>query len=305
MLTGKQYLLIKNMLDRRDRRTILSSAWLELHNEYGLGKPVGKHMIQWTRDDHKKWREIIAPREMAREAADLGADRTSVAKYTPDEKISKVSVREGRVFCQAIHTNLFLKQGPIEVYPEVEYVVSQDDIDLQKYGAILIVENLEAYIYCHSFVFADLNYLTLVVYRGHDASARAVNALLERTPERMKVIIFPDADPAGVSIAMSTETASHVIVPDLFCLSAEDSVGERFSKQLAKFPDLRDRAKSHSIDFQEYVDHLLNRGYAVSQERLCSRHIRLNTLVLRMGSTSTQCTSSTFERLKKSIDFGM
>lgn len=287
MLSRKDFNLINSMLIRHEDKTRCSPSWLKLHKEYELGRLIDNKHIDWSRDDLKQWQSLVDAARPAQEAAQAGADRTTVARYTANEKLTTVSVQDKRLFCHVINAPLYLRSGEQAVYPDIEYRVDYQSIDLNRYAACLIIENQESFIYCQRFNWPALP-ATLVLYRGHDKSVHALKALLESSKASMSIYLFPDTDPAGLSIAMSTQgnvqRATHIIAPDFHQLDSKELdkgiYRDRFATQLKRYPNLRSQATDFSPSFQLLVANTLETGMAVSQEWLCAHSIPLELIEL-------------------------
>jgi len=279
-LTKAQVSIISTVLKKNTSKIRLSAQWQELHDSYGIGRCEGK-WLHLTRQDLKKWRSLIIAQvgfDLTKES--LSGNRTEVSKRVKNEKWSTAAARSTRIYCSALNAPLVLRQGTIEALPEVEYCIDYQDIQIEHYTSIMVIENLEAYIFAHSFCFPDMGKV-LLVYRGHDQSARAMKTCLKAALKGMPVYYFTDPDPSGIGIIIDSPFATHAIVPAFEAMQKKDSLTERFAKQLAARPDLRSQVASYSIDFQGYAEHILNKGIAISQEWLCSHDVTLQSIHLR------------------------
>ena len=265
------------MLARREVQTRCTPAWRTLHQEYGLGRLVDNKILHWSRGDLKQWETIVDTDRPAHEAVKAGADRTGVSEYTADDKIAKVSTQDQRLFCHAINAPLYLTCGEQPVHPDIEYRAHYKTIDINRYSACIIIENLESFIYCQRFNWPNLP-ATLVLYRGHDKSTQALQSLLENRNESVEVYILPDTDPAGLGIAMGTKEASHIIAPDVRSLDPKGLLRKRFALQLQRRPNLQYQASSFSESFKALVTDVLQTGTAVSQEWLCAQQVPLKII---------------------------
>ena len=265
------------MLTRREDKTRCTAAWRHLHQEYGLGRLIDNKILHWSRDDLKQWRGLVDADRPAHEAAQAGADRTTISRYTANEKLANASVQDQRLFCHAINAPLYLTSGEQPVHPDIEYRVHHQSIEINHYAACLIIENLESYVYCQRFNWPGLP-PTLVLYRGHDKSVQALRTLLNSRVESMDVYIFPDTDPAGISIAISTMEATHIIAPEVRSLDPKGLLRERFAVQLQRLPNLQSQVCGFSESFQSLVNDILQTGTAVSQEWLCAHEVPLKLI---------------------------
>ena len=268
------------MLTRREEKTRCTAAWRRLHQEYGLGGLIDNKTLHWSREDLKWWRDLIDTDRPAHEAAQAGVDRTAMSKYTANEKLTRASVQDQRLFCHAINAPLYMTSGEQPAHPDIEYRVHYQTIDINRYAACLIIENLESYVYCQRINWPSLP-PTLVLYRGHDKSVQALRALLNSRKKSVDVYIFPDTDPAGMGIAMSMAEATHIIAPDVRSLAPGGLLRDRFATQLQRLPNLRSQVRGFSESFQLLVSDILQTGTAVSQEWLCAHEVPLKLIPLR------------------------
>jgi hypothetical protein len=275
------------MLARREDKTPCSPAWRKLYQEYGLGRLVDNKMLHWTREDLRQWQSLVNADQPAHELAQAGADRTTVAQHSANEKLTTASVQDQRLFCHAINAPLYLTHGEQAVHPEMEYRAHYKAIDINRYAACLIIENLESYVYCQRFNWPELPE-TLVLYRGHNKATQALHALLESRKRSLHVVMFPDTDPAGLGIAMSMTAATHIIAPQVRSLDPGGLLRDRFALQLQRRPNLQSQVKDYSDAFQSLVTDILQTGTAVSQEWLCAHKVPLTLIPLRDQLTPPQ-----------------
>jgi hypothetical protein len=271
--------IIRTILKNRSSKVQLTSSWQALYESYGIGRCEGK-WLYFTRSDHKIWRElVIASTDFDPMNDNLTGNRTSIANNARNEKWASQSIQDNRIYCTALNSSLMLNQGELTVLKNVEYRIDYNDIQLGHYEILMVIENLEAYVYCHSFNFQSLG-KALIVYRGHDQSARALLNYLDLHAGEIPVYYFCDPDPAGLAIIMDSPHATHAIIPELESLNKSLTLIELFSKQLAARPSLREQSVEYSLDFQRYVNYIINEGFARSQEWLCNKNISLKIISL-------------------------
>ena len=268
------------MLARREYKTSCTKGWRNLYQEFGLGRLVDNDTLHWSREDIKQWQSLVDADLPAYKAVQDGANRTEVSLHTANDKLTKISIQDKRLFCNAINAPLYLTSGEQTVCSDIEYRSHYQTIEIDRYNACLIIENQESFIYCHRFNWPSLPE-TLVLYRGHNKEAKVFQSLLDRRKGSMGVYIFPDTDPAGLSIAMSTTAATHIITPEVRTLNSKAILRNRFSTQLQKYPNLQSQANSFGQQFQELVSDVLQTGTAVSQEWLCAHRVPLKLVALR------------------------
>ena len=272
--------IIGTALRKRAEQVELTEAWQRLHDDFQIGRCAGR-WLHLSRKDH---RELLLLCEGLTGVDPLlgisSGGRTEVAGQAFNEKWADGAVRDGRIFVSSLNSPLVLNQGVQEVSPGIEYRVQVDDIQVDVYEALVVIENLAAYIHCHSFHWPDFG-SALVVYRGHEGpEARAALKFLSEQCGEKPIYAFYDPDPAGVGMVMDLPHATHAIVPPLDAAIRKRRLQERFNKQLAARPNLKQRSADFPLAWQSYVEELIDGGIASSQEWLCNASIELRLINL-------------------------
>ncbi len=258
----------------------LNTGWTRLCEEFGIGTIETAH-VEFSRADLKTWRDLVS--------SSLGfdplgekpeGDRISVSKITPDEKWAGEVVQKWLVSLTSFNGDLILIDGRSSIIESVEYRLDWRRIDTAHYKSIIVIENFKAYLSTHRFKFPDLDN-ALVLYRGHDHSAKEVINFLDEINGSLPVYLFTDPDPAGIGIIIDSQFASHVICPDIKDLHKENSVSYRFEKQIGHRPGILSDISNCTDSFSQYASHIVNQGIAISQEWLCSHDIPLVSMPLR------------------------
>jgi len=277
-LTKQHVKIISTALKNQSSRVKATPTWRKLVDEYGLGEMRGSH-IHLTRQDRKAWRELLVAEcgfDPTQEG--LSGNRTEVASRTPNEKWSTESVWANMVSVTALGGDLVTAEGRCGIVHGVEYRVQSAALQPSDYEALLIVENYEAFLFIHQFQLPELGHV-LVLYRGHDATARAVMRLLERVAG-IPIIGFTDPDPAGIGILVDNPRFTHALVPGITALASAPTLAERFALQLAARPRLKEQCTERSEDFRHYVDWVLEEGVAISQEWLLGHCVPVQIIPL-------------------------
>lgn len=199
--------------------------------------------------------------------------------FARDEKWASQSILETRIFCSALNSDLHLSNGGvITVVHGMEYRCDYNDIALDNYDAVMLVENIEAFIQIHAFNFSWIEKM-LVVYRGHDISARAAKHFLESVT--LPVYGFFDPDPAGMGMLMDNPVMTHAVIPSISQLDPKHTLTERFLKQIVSRPNLKQQSDAFSGHIRDMVAHIADKGIAYSQESICARNMRLDLIRLK------------------------
>jgi hypothetical protein len=154
-------------------------------------------------------------------------NRLEMATHHSDEKLADVAP-EANFLLATSRTGLLLRRGldkPTESHsnrsgprafslpPGLSVRLQVNDLDINGYDSIVVVENLQAFDHWHLARVADDLGKELVVYRGHDVTARAVLKLLSIA--KPFIVAFTDLDPAGLQIACTLPHVSKLLVPEL------------------------------------------------------------------------------------------
>ena len=278
-INKKQVKIITTAIKNQSHEINATSTWLGLVAEFSIGKVSGSKIL-FTRNDYKKWREILIsscgydPLDIV-----LSGNRTEVASVTHHEKWASESELAKQLSVTAINSDIITSKGRCSVIPEVEYRVNKDHLNPRDYEACMVVENLEAFIFIHRFNLPTLG-RALVLYRGHDVTTRAVNEFLERTQD-VPIIGFTDPDPSGLGILNDWSWLNHALVPDVTLLAKAPSLHARFQKQLQARPNIKEEFGAKSLLYQKYANWIVDKGFAGTQEWLCSHYIPLQLLSIR------------------------
>lgn len=181
-----------------------SKAWRELARDFEVGRETSKG-IALTVDDRAKLR-LIGKALWGFDPL-FGrptGDRLGVAKTATDDKIASEAPDASYVLAKGI-VGFALPAG-------ASARVRIEALPIDAVEAVVVVENLDCFD-AWSGEGLDLAGRTLFLYRGHDRVAKGVKRLLQSLPDGIPVLVFPDFDPAGLLIAISTPRASHVIAP--------------------------------------------------------------------------------------------
>lgn len=182
-----------------------SEAWRDLVARFECGRIVGR-FVELTAADRQRLRQLAQ--------AQWGFDpllgppdgtRLDVSATARDDKISRQRPLAGHVLAKGSCLGVALPEGWSARLPVAA-------VDWRTVGAVVVVENpdcFDAWTPGPSLGLPN----PLILYRGHDGIATAVKALLSSAPADRPVAVFPDFDPAGLEIALTTPAATHLIAP--------------------------------------------------------------------------------------------
>lgn len=274
----KHVKIITTAIKNQSREIKATARWLNLVAEFSIGRVHG-NKIHFTRDDLKKWRDVLIsscgydPIETT-----LTGNRTETTRTTHQDKWAPESELTKQLSTTVIGGDFVTTKGRCCVIPEVDYRVNKALLNVGDYDACLVVENFEAFLFIHQFNLPNLGHV-LVLYRGHDKTARAVIEFLESVTE-IPVIGFTDPDPSGLGILNDWPWLSHVLIPDVSLLSEAPSLHDRFQKQLKVRPSIKAECEGKSESYQRYANWIVDTGFAGTQEWLCGHRIPLELIFL-------------------------
>lgn len=211
--------------------------------------------------------------------------RMEVARQgATDEKLARERPLENRVVCTALPGPITYSDVSLPAVHGVEYRLDFQKLATSAFDAVLCIENHEAFLAAH-----QLNWHppgnTLVLYRGHDVSAKAVKKLMYQFACTGKPVIFSsDVDPAGIQMTLSS-SATHALVP---CESWREGIlgsglWQRAADQLLRLPSLPQSVREDdglSPAFREYASWVLF-GRAFTEEGLLSQTVLMQHVPIR------------------------
>lgn len=145
------------------------------------------------------------------------ASRIDKATSTRSEKQNSLPPEHNKILCKGNVSipKSFLTPTGISVR------VDADLVNLDKLERLIVVENLQAFDQLEmANIQLDID-TSLVVYRGHGMSIKAVSNLLRRC-SRSIVEYWADFDPEGIKIALSAPNVSRVWLPSMAYLQRND-----------------------------------------------------------------------------------
>jgi hypothetical protein len=195
---------VRKALQSSAIRVKATAAWREVVEGIDCGRVSGDEVV-FGPDDRRRLRRVAQ--------AVWGFDpllgppqgsRMEVSLLSRDDKISRIAPDAGYVLARG-------DLGP-DVPDSWSFRLPAEAIPWGRFRWVAVVENLDAF-----DVWRPGNTLLpgspLVLYRGHDAIAAGVKSALAAMPFGLPVVVFPDFDPAGLQIALTTERATHLLAP--------------------------------------------------------------------------------------------
>ena len=213
------YLL--RLFQQRPPRRRLGSVAEKLQQEHQVGTKRGANVL-YTNDDFNRAANLlqligIDPTTPVGAWSESG--RAEAAALGGSEKWSTAAVHAGMVAVKTLAGKMLLVDGlefrlPSGAHLELDL---EDATNECGHTSLLVVENFEAFHYCHRWQGLDLTRCggnPLVIYRGdpHGVRADATNELIISLSEKPVFAAF-DLDPAGLGMAMGLPRLDGFIGP--------------------------------------------------------------------------------------------
>ena len=141
------------------------------------------------------------------------------------------------------------------------------------------MENLQAFDFIQSVVLPESLVNSVVVYRGHNISSKAVIDFLKATPQNTHIIAFCDYDPKGLEIALTTTKVSHILLPELEqAFNGAEGTRNRFDKQHAAITHFFNQPVPKILKL--HWEKLMDQKQCVSQELILAHSKQLEVFPL-------------------------
>lgn len=261
----------------------LTKTWQKIHDEHGVGS-IGNFQskapaIGFTDRDRKFLREWMINETGVDPLSNnaLPESRTEAASMGRNEKTAKGLVfgsmlKVARVNGNPIHTDCGDAIAPPNSFIQLE----KDRLYLDG-ETVVVVENGEVIRYWRSlFLPAELKD-ALLIYRGHDRDARALQELLAEGTTALNVGFY-DFDPAGMLMGLSNNHDALLLPADISAWTKGKPVFESinqedvFWKQGVQLKEAKVRV---SGDIALYLEQMEKENIAVMQEHMIAKGFSL------------------------------
>lgn len=217
---------VHRLLRERLERVVLNLIWRRIHSHFEVGE-IRDKSLHFGREQRELLRQQ-AQREWGFDPLEGVPDgtRLEVAAQAIDEKTARQRPDDGYVLVKGT------LPAPLPLLnPELSLRVPLDSLDLATIAQVLVIENLDSFDdWQHYDAPIELTG-SLLLYRGHGGLARGARRLLASLPEHVPVCVFPDYDPAGLSIAIGLPRADALLVPELDKQLLAKGSREHFARQ--------------------------------------------------------------------------
>ncbi|WOT05665.1 DUF7281 domain-containing protein [Shewanella youngdeokensis] len=232
-LTKVHVRLIAEALKKRTAKVRYSANWQKIHAELEVGSVDESERYLMFNAAQLQQLDQMASHYFGSSllSAQFDGERSEVAKHSRYEKLATIKPDEQYVLLKpqplftGINTDCALR-APVEL------IIHQ--LKSHSIRHVVIVENLDAFDRWQQFAVAVDLTQALVVYRGHDALAKGVKALLQQLPATISVVACVDIDPSGLKIALTLPSCSQILAPSIDAIStimATSNSSEDFDQQ--------------------------------------------------------------------------
>jgi hypothetical protein len=279
----REFEVVQRALQRAERKVKLNVTWRRIHEEMGIGDPVGASLVL-SHDDRAQLRDWLNRKTgvdpLSKEK--LGATRMDVAQKGRDEKLAEGTVFGGMIkVTRADGTALKLTSGPAIVPPGALLNVEPESLVVAQ-EAVVIVENGAVMRHWHEINLPDPIKSAILVYRGHGEDARHVLNLMKDGGAGSRVGFF-DFDPAGLQMGLTLPVDALLIPVEWQTLTADASWVVDFNKHEAFWHQgeaLR-YLKSHApASLATLIRHMEQHQLALTQEHIVKHRIPLKLVKL-------------------------
>lgn len=218
MLDAKLAEYMQRILEQGKLSVTAGKSSLEIHDQYALGRRIGK-TIHFTDRDQGEMRRMLTANGYALVpvAKDGMARSDRLAAGVPNEKSGGGAVKTGRVSVKAMPGECLNLSGKALALPPFCHIDAcwSEIVNSVGHSALMVVENYEVFDKLHLIRFslpAEFS-SPLVVYRGdrHESRQDNVRAFLDAAA--LPVLACVDIDPQGLQIALSFPRLIGLVAP--------------------------------------------------------------------------------------------
>lgn len=216
-LAKRELRVIERAVNTKCSTVKWNKTWQALHERYAVGRRQGNKLYL----NHHDLSELI---KIVRGATGLNllehsiddfGDRIDTAGKIAFEKMSGQGVAHDMVLIRSLSGTVQL-DASYQHPPEGLLWIPLEQALQCKHSCMLVVENLAAIRHLHKAQLPSdlIDQNPLVVYRGDKAhSPLPAKQLMEAL--EMPVYVFPDADPAGIQIALTVPYCKGLVLPEV------------------------------------------------------------------------------------------
>ncbi len=209
-----QYTLMQKAIRKQLTMVKANKTWLEIYEKYCIGKLTSKNNLVFTINDLNIMRKIV-DKHLSLDPLfdDLKGDRLSLSKRCKNEKINGTQVFGN--YIQVAKPNnmpIHLFDGDAVTPKNTVLTLIDNTIDFKKHSSVLIIENGTNFINWSAIKLPIECDDSLIIYRGHGKSLKAVHNLLKEMPDNCTKYTFFDYDPSGIGMSLRMR-ADAMLIP--------------------------------------------------------------------------------------------
>ena len=277
-LKGKDIQVLSRAIKLAKPSVKLTDLWRFFNTEYGIGY-VDKNKLIISHTDYQHVRTLIKTETGLDVVEPLpSGSRIDIAKETGNEKLNAEAPGRHHLLLNSRSGQLLINGLSIPLMMGASYRLDQRMLD--KYPqSIIVVENLQVFDFFQKIMIPEFLNESLVVYRGHNISSKAVIDFLQATPQQTNIIAFCDYDPKGFEIALTTTKVTHILVPALeYVFNGAQGTRNRFDKQHAAITYFSNKSLPKSLEL--HWKKLIEEKLCVSQELILAQSKQLEIISL-------------------------
>lgn len=272
----------------REAKSIVKAdgALEQLLREHNIGRPGAAGWALGANDRSRLRAVVTELNGLDPLTAHVDGSRMKLAEQgATDEKLARERPLAARVVCTALPGPITYAGELLAAIADVEYRLNVKRISVAAFDAVLSVENYEAFLAIHLLCWQSPGN-TLVLYRGHDDSAKACNDLISAFLRAGKPVIYSrDADPSGIQMTLGSQ-ATHALVPCASWRTADKKPGlwQRAADQLLRLPNILETVREDpalSPEYRSYASWVLS-GRAFTEEGLLSQSVLMDVIPIRI-----------------------
>lgn len=278
-------------LRQRKSQVVMNATWSEIHNQWGVGTPLGRH-LSLTSEDLGVLRERcqrhfggdIVNIDRSQRRSDLASDITDEkqSRQAAFGQLIRVASTEGGVYFDSEgHSD---SAAWLPAPPGVLLSLDANGLvfDPERMARVLVIENgdlMERWWDILPTLPEKWRRQTLLVYRGHRHDSALLKRWIEKRRGSITLGFYGDLDPAGLMIAISNYAA--LVPKGEFAIFAPEkpetlprdwSKATTFSDQTAARAYL-DSRRAHYPGWSPLINNVLEQQLAITQEKLLIKGI--------------------------------
>ena len=213
--------------------------------------------------------ELLFPRLNLRQGLPSGLTRVAVSQYVNDDKLADIKPSDEFLLAKAFNGRLVTFGRESTLCPGASLRLPIAGIDVTQLKTVIVIENQDVFDNWHLANIPSHLKEALTLYRGHDRKiTTGLKALLDKLPNEVDVLMFPDLDPKGLENCFTTARVRGILAPSVIDIQRqlfEHSQATKFVHQQAAISFLK---KQEYGDWQLLISHILDNNLALMQQSM-------------------------------------